>query len=123
MRAYLCPDCFQQRRDAEDVDDAGQVIGEHGERHLRADVLQPLHQEVGRTHPHLDRAEGVLDGFSALTHRLWVLIEPPLNRFQDIFVLPATDPAFLARGTTIFQRAPAAEVGPVASNSSPCLVA
>ena len=122
--ADLCPDGLNERRDAQNVDDACQVIGEHGECHLGSHVFQPLHQEVGRTHPHLDRAEGMFDGLPTLTHGLWVLIEPPLNRFQNIFVLPATDPAFLARRCNDLSTSThCTEVGPVPPNSSPRLVA
>ena len=67
----------------------------HAQRHLGADVLQPLHQEVGGAHPGLDGAEGMLDGLAALAHGLRVLVEPPLDRFEDLFVLPARDAALL----------------------------
>jgi len=41
--ADLRPDRLDQRRDAENVDHAGQIVGEHRERRFGADVLQPLH--------------------------------------------------------------------------------
>ena len=47
-RANLRPDRLEQRRDAEDVDYTGQVIGEHRECDFGANVFQPLHQKVGR---------------------------------------------------------------------------
>ena len=47
------------------------------QRHLGRDAWQRLHEEVGGTHPGLDRAEGMLDRFAPLAHLLW-LSKPPL---------------------------------------------
>jgi len=55
-RRQLCSHRLDQRADADDIHDPRQVVGEHAQRRLRAQVLQPLHQEMGRPHPHLDRA-------------------------------------------------------------------
>jgi hypothetical protein len=52
----------------------------------------------------LDWAEGVLDGLATLAHCLRVLIEPLLHGFQNLFMLPAADPALLARRALSFQR-------------------
>ncbi len=41
--------------------------------------LQRLHQEVGCSHPGLDRAEGMLDRLAPLTHLLRMLVEPTLH--------------------------------------------
>ncbi len=54
--------------------------------HFGADPLQRLHLEVGGAHPGLDGAEGMLDRLA------------PLDRLEDMFVLPAGNPALLARG-------------------------
>jgi hypothetical protein len=53
---YRC----QQRPCTDDIHDARQIVGEHAERHLARDLRQCLHQEVRSTHPHLERAEGML---------------------------------------------------------------
>jgi hypothetical protein len=80
----LCPHSLDQRADADDVHDTGEIIGKHGKRHLGADILQALHQEVRGAHPCLDGAKGVLHRLSPLAHGLWVLVEPPLNSFQNL---------------------------------------
>jgi hypothetical protein len=66
-------------------------VGEHGERHLRRNVFQPLHEEVRRTHSRLDRAERVLDRLAAGVHRLRFFVEPALNVFENVLVFPASD--------------------------------
>ena len=53
-----CPDCGQERLHPEDVHDAGEVVGEHVQGHLGSHLWQAFHQEVGCSHPHLERAEG-----------------------------------------------------------------
>ena len=90
-KADLGSDGLDERRDAENVDHTGQIVGEHRERRFGADVLQPLHQEMGRTQAHLDRAEGVLDRLAALSHRLRVFIETPLHVLHEMFMLPPCD--------------------------------
>ena len=114
-RRALCRHRLDQRADTDDVHDPGQIVGKHAQRHLGSDVLQPLHQEMGRAHPGLDGAKGMLDRLAALTHGLGVLIEPPLDGLKDVFVLPASDPALLARGAAILDGAMLAGVGPVAA--------
>jgi hypothetical protein len=61
----LRPDSRHQGLDADDVHDPGEIIGQHCERYLGADILQPLHQKVGRAHAHLDGARKTLRNFSA----------------------------------------------------------
>jgi hypothetical protein len=57
----LCsrPDRCQQRPCTDDIHDARQIVGEHAE--VARDLRQCLHQEVRSTHPHLERAEGMLN--------------------------------------------------------------
>lgn len=53
------PSCLDRRHpqlDADDVDDARQIVGENAERHLGGDFRQCLCQEVRRAHARLDRA-------------------------------------------------------------------
>jgi predicted SnoaL-like aldol condensation-catalyzing enzyme len=59
---------------AEDVHDPGEIIGEHVQGHLGGNLRQALHLKVRRTHPHLERTEGMLDCLAAHAHRLRVLI-------------------------------------------------
>jgi hypothetical protein len=56
------PDRCHQRCDADDRHHPFQVVGEHLEADLRPDVRQATGQEVGCSHPALERAEDVLDG-------------------------------------------------------------
>ncbi len=121
-RDLCCPHRLDQRADTDDVHDPGQIIGEHAQRHLRAHVLQPLHQEMGRPHPRLDRAKGMFDRFAALAHGLGVLVEPSLDGFENLFVLPPSDAAFLARCATLLDGAALADVGPVAAQGQPVLL-
>jgi hypothetical protein len=58
-------DCRYQRFDAYDVHDPGEIVSKHTQSHLGFDVLQSLHQEVGRAQAHLDSAEWMLDGLPA----------------------------------------------------------
>src|ERR1700686_3957015 len=54
-------DRCNQRSGPPDVDDAGEIVGEDVERHLGGHAWQPLHQEVGCSHPRLERPERMLD--------------------------------------------------------------
>jgi len=103
-----------QRADAHDVHDPFEIVGQHVQGHFGADLLQRLHLEVGIAHPVFDGPEWMLDGFAPLTHLLRVLVEPPLDRLKNGFVLPAGDPTLLARGAVLLDRTVLADVGPVA---------
>ena len=87
------PDRRDQRLDADDVHDARQIVGEHGERHLGGDLRQRLHQEVRRAHARLHRAERMLDRLAPLTHGLRVRIETLLHGLEHVLVLPSRDAA------------------------------
>ena len=92
------------------------------QRHLGGDLRQPLHQEVRRAHPHLERAERVLDRLAALTHGLRIFVEAPLHRLQYMLVLPAGDATLLARRAAVLDRAGAARIGPVLRITNSILV-
>jgi len=51
--------------------------------------------------------------FTSLSHLLRVLIQALRDRFQNVFVFPASNSAFLACGALIFDCAAAAGVDPV----------
>ena len=53
-KALLCPDRRHQPADAEDVHHPLHIVREHVQGHLRADLGQGLHLEVGCTHPGLE---------------------------------------------------------------------
>ena len=87
------------------------VIGEHVECHLGADVSERAHSEVRRSHPGLDRAERVFDGRAAQTHQGGVAVHTIVHRLDQMLVLPAGDPALLARGAARLERADLADIG------------
>ena len=53
-----------ERSDTHDVHDTGQIVGQDVQRHLGGHLGKALHQEVGCSHPGLDRAEGMLNTVS-----------------------------------------------------------
>ena len=114
-RRRLCPDRRQERLDAQDVHDTRKIVGEHVQSHLGGNPWQCLHEEVGCSHPGLDRAEGMLDGFAPLAHLLRMLVEPALNRLENMLMLPSGDPPLFAGGAVVLDGAALAGVGPVAA--------
>ena len=58
-------DRFHQRPDSDDLHRPFQVVGQNVQAHLGTDAWQRLGEEVRRTHPRFERAEGVFDGLSA----------------------------------------------------------
>src|SRR5881396_2411084 len=75
---------------------------------------QPVAQEVGCSHPGLDRAEGMLDRLAPLAHLLRMLVEPALHRLENVLMLPPGDPSLLTGGAAVLDGAAPAGVGPVA---------
>src|SRR5260370_6227820 len=55
------PDRCQPGTCTDDLHDSREIVGEHAECHLARDLRQRFHQEVRRAHPHLERAEGMLN--------------------------------------------------------------
>ena len=93
-----------ERLDTHDVHDAGQIVGKNVQRHLGGDLWQRLHQEVGCSHPGLDRAEAMLDRLPSLAHFLRVLIEAALHRLENVLMLPSLDPSLVALGAVVLGR-------------------
>src|SRR6202043_1454040 len=81
------------------------IVGEHVQGHLGGNLWQALHQKVRRTHPHLERTEGMLDCLAAHAHRLRVLIETLLHRFEHVLVFPSRDSSLGSCRTPGFERA------------------
>jgi hypothetical protein len=73
---------------AEDVHDPREFVGEHVQGLLGGNLRQAFHQKVRRTHPH-ERTEGMLDCLAAHAHRLRVLIETLLHRFEHVLEVAA----------------------------------
>jgi hypothetical protein len=66
------------------------------QRHFGGDPWQRLHQEVSCSHPRLDCAERMLDRLAPLAHFFRMLVEPALHGVENMLMLPARDPSFLA---------------------------
>ena len=86
------------------------------QRDIGSDPWQRLHQEVGCSHPGLDRAEGMLDRLTPLAHLLRMLVEPALHRLENVLMLPSGDPAFLASGAALLDGAALTGIGPIAAH-------
>jgi len=85
LGSWLCENAAG-RFDA-DIHRPGQIVGERVQRHPARDARQGLHQGVRCAHAHLQRAEWMLDRLAASAHRARVGVEPPLHRFENMFVL------------------------------------
>src|SRR5947209_5732963 len=118
-RPRLRLDRCDQRSGPHDVDDAGKIVGEHVQRHFRGDAWQRLHQEMGCSPPRLDCPERMLDCLTPLAHFFRVLVEPALHGFENMLMLPARDPSFLAGGAAVFDGAARAGIGPIAAQDQP----
>src|SRR5512135_1477909 len=57
----------------------------------------------------------MLDRLAPLAHGFGILIEPPLHGFDHVLMLPACDPALLARRAAVLERTGPACVGPIAA--------
>ena len=57
--------------------------------HVRGDVGQMLHQEVGRAHPRLDGPERVFDRLTPDAHQVGVCIEPALDVLDQMLMNPS----------------------------------
>jgi hypothetical protein len=81
---------------------ARQIVAEYIQRHFGRHVVQALHQKVCHRAPP-QRGERMLDRFAAHAHRLWVLVEPRLHRFDNMLALPPPYAALIARRAPILE--------------------
>ena len=102
------PDHFHEIRNAENIDNSPQVVGQHVQAHFRPHMFKGLHQEVSRPHPELERTEDMLNGTPSLFHLPRISVQTILHCIQNAFMLPSPDPPFLASGALCFQRTLAA---------------
>jgi hypothetical protein len=93
----------------------GFSLGEHVQGHFGRNFRQSFHQKVRRTHPHLERAEGMFGRLAAHAHRLRVLIETLLHGFEHVPVLPSRDAPLGPLRTLRFERAARACGRPIAA--------
>lgn len=93
------------------------------QRDFGGNPWQRFHQKVGRTHPRLDRAEGMRDRLTPLTHFLRVLVEMALHlpEAAALSVWSVSKPApcpiaghASSRGPSTARMLPAADVKPYA---------
>ena len=89
------------------------------QRHLSGHAWQRLHQEVGCSHPGLDRSERMLNRLTPLAHFFRMLVEPALNGLENLLMLPTRDPSLFAGGAAVLDVAALASVGPVAMQNQP----
>ena len=108
------PDRCEERFDTDDVHHAREVVGEHVQRHLSRHFGQRLHRKVRRPHPHLQRAERMLDCLAASTHRIRILVQTRLHGIDNVLVFPTRDAALRSLSALSLQRAGPARVAPVA---------
>src|SRR5262249_19021151 len=102
--APSCADCREERFYPNDIHDAREIVGEHVQGHFGRNLGQSLHQKVGCSHPHLDRAEWMLDRLATHTHRLRVPIATLPYSFEHMFVLPARDASLRSGRALRFER-------------------
>lgn len=81
--------------------------------HFGTDPFQGPGQEMGGTHPILQRAEWMLNSLSSRPHGFGFLIEAFLHRFQAGFIFPASNAPIGARRTFLLHRAAWAIGAPV----------
>ena len=104
---------FHQTVGIDDFHDPFQVVGEHIQAHLRTNPGQLPRQEVRRTHPLLERPEGMLNRPFSDSHHLRRFAQPKLHFLQYGFMLPASNSSFRARSALRLQRAALAFRTPV----------
>jgi hypothetical protein len=63
------------------------------------------------THAGLDGAEGMFDRLTSLAQFLRVLVEPALNGFQNVLMLPSRDPSLLGGSAAMLDGAVLTDVG------------
>ena len=61
----------------------------------------------------------MLGGLATGAHLLWVLIKPSFDGLENVFMLPARNPPFLARRAAMFEGAVLAQIAPVAPYGPP----
>ena len=105
----------QQLFDADNVDDARQIVAEHAQRHLGRHLRQRRAEKMRRPHPHFQCAEGVLDRLAPRAHRIRIAIEPLLYLFKHVLVLPARYAPLLSCRAFGLERAAAAGIRPIAA--------
>src|ERR1700737_4116779 len=110
-----CLDCRQEGLYPDYVHGAREIVGEHVQGHLGRPLRQALRQKVGCSHPHLERAEGMLGRLATHAHRLRVRIETLLHCFEQVFVLPSRDASLWSCRATSLERAKRANRRPISA--------
>ena len=78
-------------RRAQHLHDSLDVVSQHMQAHLSANVLEPAREEVRCAHPVLQRAEDMLDRASSQRQCIGLSIEPALHCVENAFMFPSRD--------------------------------
>ena len=79
--------------DAEDVEDACEVVAKRHQAPFSANLVEAAKQEVAVSCAALDRAEGMLGDGEPAAHQLVCALHPGTMSLQNILMLPASDGA------------------------------
>src|SRR5664280_2513080 len=77
--------------EAEDVENAGEIVAERHQAPFAADLVEAADQEVPVAGAAFERAEGMLDNSGTTAHQIACTLHSGAMTFENIFVLPAAD--------------------------------
>jgi hypothetical protein len=80
--------------EAEDVEDAGEVVAKRHQALFAADLVEPANEEVAVSGVALDRAKGMRDDAGTAAHQFVCTLHPRPMTIENILVLPATDASY-----------------------------
>jgi hypothetical protein len=98
---------------SENPDQPFEVVSQHMQARLSAHAGECLGQEVCRSHPRFERAEGVFDGLPTQSGGLRCAVQALLHRLEYVLVLPTGDSPILAAGASRFDGTLRAGGGPI----------
>ena len=87
----FCCHAGDKALEAEDVEDAGEIVTERHQAPFAAHLVEAAEEEVPVSGAAFDRAEGMLDDRRSTTHQFTSALHPCAVTFEDIFMLPAVD--------------------------------
>jgi len=95
---HLRLDCVEEWLHAENRQHPFEVVRQHMQTHLGADMLESFCEEVRRAHPGFQGPKRMLDGFSSSAHPLRLAIETAFDCLEYGFMFPSSDsPVFIGR--------------------------
>jgi hypothetical protein len=87
--------------------------------HLGADPVEGLHQEMGGTHPRLDRPKRMLNSLATGAHHLGGVIQAGLHGIEDVLMFPTGDRPLWTGSALILDRSTLTVRTPVPDNTNP----